>query len=331
MKTKIDLVNVTSTPQVTYDAVHQKYDVIMIARRPETSNPAFDELCEKLNPVVIQDFRNWDEIKSYLKPELPVVFAGGSVAVVEAVAKASLIGKRGLTRSVKIRSALIYTISDISQLRSQSRYLTNVHLHCMKMGIDLFISCKVLDEKLSRKAEVAVVQPNVLSFNDFLEKKLIKVLAMMTAGKSHLLESAKNESWVIGDTDLNISKEAKKTLRSIKDSDDYDIYAVGAFIKTCYLLYVEYTKAPDGNFMLLTNLWYRDITAIVKFDIAVNVIWDVLAARQIARGSDPIDEALAKKYSADASEFYPIISKKFILLKKDEYLSDVVKFDDFIK
>lgn len=153
----------------------------------------------------------------------------------------------------------------------------------------------------------------------------------MAAGKSHLLESAKNESWVIGDTDLNISKEAKKTLRSIKDSDDYDIYAVGAFIRTCYLLYVEYTKAPDGNFMLLTNLWYHDITAIVKFDIAVNVPGDVLAARQIARGSDPIDEALANKYSADASEFYPIISKKFILLKKDEYLSDVVKFDDFIK
>lgn len=129
----MNLVEFALTPKRVFDSVNRAFDVIMISRRPGLSNPAFTELCELLHPVDVMDFKDWSEIEQRLSTLKPVVFAGGTLAVVEAVSKAKYTVKRG-----KGKAALILTFSSMKELENCRRHTENVQRHCNDVGIMLF-------------------------------------------------------------------------------------------------------------------------------------------------------------------------------------------------
>lgn len=153
------------------------------------------------------------------------------------------------------------------------------------------------------------------------------VLAMPTAGKSFFKKKVEGVSGVkIFDTDDFYDHDVKRAVTP----EVKNIYLTGAFFITFYEANEWLRQHPEDKVILLSNLWYRPITYLVRFDYAVNV-----SAFRIHKLSESRGEAIpmetAKDWVISASEIWPKLDIKVIVLKDDEYLSDLVDLDLTLK
>lgn len=146
------------------------------------------------------------------------------------------------------------------------------------------------------------------------------ILAMPTAGKSFFKKEADGTPGVkVFDTDDFYDHDVKRTATP----DVKNLYLIGAFFVALYEANEWLRQHPDDKVVLLSNLWYRPITNIVKFDYAVNV-----AAFRINKLSEGRGKAIpmdtAKDWVASANEIWPKLGIKMVVLKDNQFLSDLV-------
>lgn len=152
---------------------------------------------------------------------------------------------------------------------------------------------------------------------------LTLVLAMPTAGKTHLqkLCEAKTDVKIIDVDDL-YDHDLKVKL----SKDDVTMYQSGAFLEAVRLAKESIDADSSLRVIILTNLWFRSITRSFDFDLAVNRSVLALTTLSKQRG-DNFDRQKVVQWIESAKNFYPKVSKVYIELKDDQFLSDVIDLD----
>lgn len=146
---------------------------------------------------------------------------------------------------------------------------------------------------------------------------VISILAMPTTGKSTLKDKLTKEGkYEVVDTDDFYDMSYKKTL----DKDKETLYLQGAFL-SCLAKAHELSHDTGKTVLLLTNLWYRGMTRLFKFDLSVSLDANLIVSRSAERGGSPIAKDKAEDWVKSASPVYPKISKHHVHITSDQNMS----------